>query len=82
MVLCFVYLREEIVQALSSLSALHLNEALAIVFRDPDLHLGQMPLFLDGARENFLLSIHVIVVVEVNRLGACGSIAQVLLHLL
>ena len=79
--LCLFYLADEVVEALMSLSVLDIAELLPIFLWHSHLHLCQCSLLLvHGAAEHFLFSIHVIVSIEIDCLGTCCRIHQVLLH--
>ena len=80
LVLILMDLVEELVEAFFRLPSLDFFQALAVLLRDTNLHLGQSTLLPYVPREHFLLRIHVIVAVKVDGLRPRGSIAQVLLH--
>ena len=75
------YLGDEVIEALFSLFTLDLTDMLSILIRHSHLHFCQIALLLvHGAVEHFLFSVHVIVTVEVDCLGTCRCVLQILLH--
>ena len=81
--LCLFNLVDEVIQMLVSLSCFDLAELLTVFLGNTHLHLRQVPfLLVQVAAEHFLFSIHVIVAIEVDCLGAGGRIQQILLHAL
>ena len=77
------YLRDEVVETLTSLSVLNIPDLLSILLRHSHSHLGQFALFLFKLSiEHFLFRIHVIIAVEVDCLRTGRRILQVKLHAL
>ena len=77
---CLIDLCNEFVQTLLGLFVANFAELFALLFRHSDLHFGECSLLCDFAIQDLFFCVHIVVAVEVYRLGPSRRIDHLLLH--